>query len=60
MIWNMIKRRLKEGSTWKGIISILVGFGMKLSDAQTEAITAAMITIYTALSVLFPDTFGDK
>ena len=60
MIWEMIKRRLGEASTWKGLIAIAVGLGMKLSDAQAEAITTAMVAIYTALSILLPDSFTDK
>ncbi len=60
MIWNMMKNRLGEASTWKGILSILVGAGLALTGVQIELITTAMIAIYAALSVLLPDVFGKK
>ncbi len=58
MLWNMIKNRLGEASTWKAILSVAVGVGLKLSDAQMDAITSAMLAVYVALSLLLPDTFG--
>lgn len=60
MIWEMIKRRLGEASTWKGLISIAVGLGLNLTGVQQEAIVTAVIAIYAALSVLLPDSFKDK
>jgi hypothetical protein len=60
MLWNMIKNRLGEASTWKGLISVATGLGMSISGQQAEAITAAMVAIYVALSVLLPDKFGKQ
>ena len=58
MIWRMIKARLGEASTWKGILSVLAGLGLALNGEQIDAITAAMVAIYAALSVLLPDKFS--
>ena len=58
MIWQMIKNRLGEASTWKGLLSVATGLGLALSGQQIEAITAAMVAIYAALSVILPDKFG--
>lgn len=58
MLWQMIKNRLGEASTWKGLLSVATGLGLALSGQQIEAITAAMVAIYAALSVILPDKFG--
>ena len=56
---DLIKRRMKEVSTWKGLISILVGLGLfTLTEAQMDAISTAMVSIYVVLSLLLPDSFG--
>jgi len=60
MVWNMIKVRLAEASTWKGILSVATGLGLNLSGAQVDVIAAAMVAVYAALSALLPDTFADK
>mgnify|MGYP001360953268 CR=1 FL=1 len=60
MLWNMIKNRLGEASTWKGLISLATGLGLQLSGQQADAIVAAMVAIYAALSVVLPDTFNKK
>lgn len=61
MIWDMIKSRLGEASTWKGIISVAAGIGLvSFTDAQSDAIAAAMVSIYAALSIVFPDKFSKK
>ena len=58
MLWNMIKNRLGEASTWKGILTFATGLGLQLNGVQQEAIVAAMGSVYAALSVLLPDKFG--
>jgi len=59
MIWNMIKNRLHEASTWKAIISLISGLGLfTLTEAQAEAAAAAMIAVYSFLSLILPDKFG--
>lgn len=58
MFWEMIKNRLGEASTWKAILSLAVGVGLKLTDVQIEAITSAILAVYVALSLILPDKFG--
>jgi hypothetical protein len=58
MIWTIIKNRLGEASTWKGLLSAAAGVGLQLSGVQIDLIAVAMVSIYAALSALLPDTFG--
>ncbi len=60
MLWNMIKARLGEASTWKGLLTFAGAIGMKLNGAQEDAIIAACVAIYAALSVILPDKFGKQ
>jgi hypothetical protein len=55
MILKMIKRRLGEASTWKGIISLLVGFGLSLNGNQVDTIAIAISSVYAAFSIVTPD-----
>lgn len=59
MIKNILRRRFKEASTWKAILSLLTVFGLTLTDAQADAIATAGVSVYAALSLLLPDKFGD-
>lgn len=47
--------RLKEGSTWRGIILLLTVCGMKLEPDQQEAIIAAGLAIVGLIGVLTKD-----
>jgi len=61
MFINIIKKRLREGSTWKGILSLLTGLGLfSLTTAQAESIASACTAVYIALSVLMPDKFSGE
>ena len=60
MLWEMIKARLGEASTWKGILSFATALGLQLNGAQTDAIVAAAISVYAALSIILPDKFGKQ
>jgi hypothetical protein len=55
MILGLIKRRLREASTWKGIISLLVGFGLQLNGNQQDTIAVAIASVYAAFSIITPD-----
>ena len=60
MIKKYIQARLKEASTWKGIISIACGMGLfSFTPAQTDAVAAAMVAVYAALSMFLPDKTAD-
>lgn len=54
-LWAYIRNRLGEASTWKAILSFAVGAGLKLNDVQIELISAAMISVYAALTAFLPD-----
>jgi len=56
MFKSYVAARLKEVSTWKGLISILSGIGLiGFTDAQADAVALAMVAIYSALSLFFPN-----
>jgi hypothetical protein len=59
-MWDYIKSRLSEGSTWKGILTLAVGAGLKLTNLQVDTIATTMVSVYAGLSVLFPNFFGKK
>lgn len=54
-VWDYVRRRLGEASTWKALLTFAVGMGLKLNDVQIELISTAMIAIYAALTALLPD-----
>ncbi len=48
--------RLKEGSTWRGLIMLLTAAGIwKLNPDQTEAIIAAGIALSGVIGVFWPE-----
>lgn len=48
---NWIKTRLKERSTWKGVVWIITAFGVALTPEQSEAIITAGITLAGLLDI---------
>ena len=50
--------RLKEPSTWRGLIWILTVFGVLLTPEQTEAIVLAGMALAGLLGVFCSDTPG--
>lgn len=58
MIMKIIKKRLGEASTWKGILSLLVGFGLTLNGNQIDTIAVAISSVYAAFSIITPDNVG--
>jgi len=52
---KMVKKRLGEVSTWKGILSILVGLGVAMSGEQIDLVATAMVAVYAAMSAFIPD-----
>lgn len=55
MIIKFLVDRLKERSTWLGIITILTAAGVKLSPEQAEAIALAGAAIAGAVAVFTSD-----
>lgn len=55
---NFIKNRLKEASTWRGIIALLGVFGVVFSPEQADAVVTACVAVYGAVAVFLPDKLG--
>jgi hypothetical protein len=53
---SFVLARLKEVSTWRGIIMVVSAVGVALSPAQTEAIIAAGMALVGAIEVFRKDT----
>lgn len=54
-IQRYVMERLKEASTWRGIVLVLTAAGMGLSPMQAEAIIQGGIAIAGTIGILFPD-----
>jgi len=46
--------RLKEASTWRGVVYMLTALGVTISPAAAEAIIAAGMAIAGAIGVFLP------
>jgi len=51
-LMKYIAARLLEPSTWRGFISLLTIFGVKLAPDQSEAILTAGVSLYSAVNIL--------
>lgn len=47
--------RLKELSTWRGILAILTAAGITLTPEQAAAVTAAGLAAIGVVAAFFPD-----
>jgi hypothetical protein len=47
--------RLREPSTWRGIVALMTAFGVALSPEQTAAIVAAGLAVAGAIGAFAPD-----
>jgi|TARA_B100001971_G_C17919665_1_gene397084 hypothetical protein len=54
-IFKYFLSRLKERSTWLGMISIVTALGVSLSSEQSEAIIAAGISVAGLVAVFTKD-----
>lgn len=52
---NYVLARLKEASTWRGIIAIVTACGVALSPEQIEAIIATGLALMGIVGAFFPD-----
>ena len=59
MLKGFFLRRLKEPSTWRGIILMLTTFGVVLEPTQKEAIITAGLAIVGVLGAFLPDAKKD-
>lgn len=49
---NYIIERLKEDSTWRGLVMLATALGVKLDPAQASAIISAGLAIVGLINVL--------
>lgn len=54
-----LAKRLREASTWRGIVGVLTAFGLVLSPEKIDAIVAAGLGLIGVIGAFFPDSFGD-
>lgn len=52
---EFIKARLKEASTWRGLILLATIAGAKLNPEQIEAIVTLGVSLVATIGVFFPD-----
>lgn len=50
--------RLKEASTWRGIIMLATAIGVPIAPALAEAIIAAGLALTGVVGMLIPDQIG--
>ena len=55
---DFIKARLKEPSTWRGLIALATALGLKLSPEQATAIITLGVALMGAVGVFTPDKSG--
>lgn len=48
--------RLRESSTWRGLVMLATAAGVVLSAAQTEALIALGMAVAGAIAVFLPDS----
>lgn len=48
--------RLKEASTWRGIVALITACGVNLSPELGEAIVGAGLGLMGIIGVFFPDS----
>jgi len=47
--------RLREASTWRGIIALATAAGIQFTDAQAAAVVAAGLAVIGLIGVFFQD-----
>lgn len=52
---RFLMARLKEPSTWRGVISIVTAMGVALSPSQMEAIIAGGLALMGIVGAFTPD-----
>lgn len=55
---DYIIERLKEASTWRGIVLVLTSFGLQVSPEQSAAIISVGLGIAGAIGALMPNKAG--
>ena len=52
---NYVLERLKEKSTWRGLVALITALGVTLSPEQAEAIVACGLAAIGAVNVFRPE-----
>lgn len=52
---QILFKYLKQPSTWQGLIGVAAGFGLGLTDVQSEAIIAAAVGLVGAIHVFMDE-----
>lgn len=52
-------KRLKELSTWQGIIAIVTGFGVSISPDLREAIATLGVAVFATVSIVLKERGSD-
>jgi uncharacterized membrane protein len=55
IFFKYVVARLKEPSTWRGLVLLATSLGITLDEEQSMAIIAAGIALAGAIGVLIPD-----
>ena len=55
IFFKYVIARLKEPSTWRGLVLLVTSLGVALNEEQSTAIIAAGIALAGAIGVLIPD-----
>lgn len=48
---NQIMERLREASTWRGLIMLVTAFGVTVSPALSSAIVAAGVSLVSLIEI---------
>ena len=56
---DYIIERLKEASTWRGIVLVFTSFGLQISPEQSAAIMSLGLGIAGAIGALLPNKAGE-
>lgn len=60
LIINYIVGRMKERSTWLGLVGVLASFGIAIEPAMAEAIAGVGIAAASVLMIVFKDISDKK
>lgn len=52
--------RLKEASTWRGLVALVTAFGVTITPEQGEQIIALGLAIIGTIAVFFKDKLAAK
>lgn len=59
-IKNYLLARLREASTWRGLVALLAALGISLNPEQIEAIVGGGLAIIGVIGVFFPDKASEN